>query len=167
MTGLLRRITGLARIARLLRRIAARLTGLRERLGLSLDLATESVNSLRREALETSLLDGGVDLACIESTAAISIGREESIAQLLEHLVQSNVLVEVDALGVVTEYARVLTNAVESAKLKRSENLPIIDLNELGGGLSTQRLATELNLSQFNSANLTGAIPDGKLAVIY
>jgi hypothetical protein len=137
LAGLLRRITTLlGRIARLLRRIAARLTGLREGLGLSLELAAEGVNSLRREALESSCLNGGVDLACVESAAAISVGSEESVGQLLEHLVQGNVLVEVDALGVVA----------------------IVDLNELSSGLRAQRLATKLNLSQFNSADLTRAI---------
>jgi len=125
LTRLLRRITRLARIAGLLRRIAARLTGLRERLGESLDLATEGVNSLGRETLEASLLDGSVDLTCVEGATAVSIGSEESVGQLLEHLMQSNVLVEVDALSVVT----------------------IVDLNELSGDLRTQRLATKLNLS--------------------
>jgi hypothetical protein len=133
----LRRIATLLRgIARLLRRIATRLTRLRERLGEGLDLAAKGVNSLRREALEASLLDGGVDLARIESTAAVSIGREESVGQLLEHLVQGDVLVEVDALGVVT----------------------IVDLDELSSGLRTQRLAAKLNLSQFSGVNLTRAI---------
>lgn len=111
LTGLLRRITRLARIAGLLRRIAARLTGLRERLGESLDLATEGVNSLGRETLEASLLDGSVDLTCVEGATAVSIGSEESVGQLLEHLMQSNVLVEVDALSVVATQARALVRA--------------------------------------------------------
>jgi hypothetical protein len=110
LTRLLRRITRLARIAGLLRRIAARLTGLRERLGESLDLATEGVNSLGRETLEASLLDGSVDLTCVEGATAVSIGSEESVGQLLEHLMQSNVLVEVDALSVVTTQARALVH---------------------------------------------------------
>jgi len=71
-------------------------------------------------------LNGIVDLACVKCAAAVSIGGEERVGELFKHLVQGNVLVEVNRFGVVTAERVKLasTNSKRLTKKKLTDRRP-------------------------------------------